>query len=162
MDPLERQQKIESYGHGHETLLEGIKDIPRDMWHYRGERDPWTIYEVLIHITDSEANSYVRCRKCIAQPGTDVLGYDENGWTKALDYEDQNVDDAIELFRWLRGNTYKLIKMLPDDIWTRTMNHSENGIITLEDWLLTYEDHIPAHVRQIQAIYDEWKSMQPA
>src|SRR5689334_18125899 len=103
MDREELQRKIESYGRGYETLLEGIKDIPREMWHYRGQRDPWTIHEVLVHVTDSEVNSFVRGRKGIAEPNTQVLGYDENVWAKALRYEDQSVDDAIELFKWLRG-----------------------------------------------------------
>src|SRR5947207_2335711 len=137
MNRAERQQKIESYGKAYETLTETIKEFPREMWHYRSQRDPWTIHEIIVHITDSEANSYIRGRRGIAEPGSMVLGYDENVWARALKYSEQSADDAIELFRWLRGNTYKLIRDMPDEAWSNTMEHTENGTMTLEDWLLT-------------------------
>lgn len=162
MNRDERSQKIESYGRAHDTLNEALQGFPVEMWHYRGQRDPWTIHEIVIHITDSEANSYARCRRCIAEPGATVMAYDENIWARALNYEQQNAESAIELFGWLRGSTYQLIKTLPDEVWSHTIEHPENGTMTLEDWLLVYEDHIPAHVRQMRAIYDEWKAVQPA
>ena len=90
-----------------------------------------------------------------------MLGYDENVWARSLNYEAQSADDAIELFRWLRGNTYKLIRNLPDNVWLHTMEHTENGTMTMDDWLHTYEDHISAHVRQMREIFEEWKASQP-
>jgi hypothetical protein len=30
---------------------------------------------------------------------------------------------------------------------------TENGIMTLDDWLDVYERHIPAHIEQMQANY---------
>src|SRR5687767_3451223 len=102
MNASERQAKIESYGRAYETLVAALEEFPREMWHYRGQQDPWTIYEVILHITDSEANSYARCRRCIAEPGRTVMAYDENVWARSLNYGQQSADDAIELFRWLR------------------------------------------------------------
>jgi hypothetical protein len=162
MNPEERRQKIESYGKAYEVLFEALKEFPSEVWHYRGQRDPWTIHEIVIHITDSEANSYARCRRCIAEPGATIMAYDENVWARALDYERQSAEDAVELFRWLRGSTYRLIKTLPDEVWSHTIYHPENGTMTLEDWLLVYEDHVRAHVSQMRAIRDEWEAFQPA
>ena len=41
------------------------------------------------------------------------MAYDESGWGMAPDYSEQSPEDALELFRWLRGNTYKLIRTCP-------------------------------------------------
>src|SRR5689334_1644971 len=105
----DRQQKIESYGQAYDQLTEALRGFPRTMWHYRSAADPWTIHEVVVHITDSEANSYIRCRRAIAEPGATVTAYDENGWATALDYAGQDADEALELFRWLRQRTHRLI-----------------------------------------------------
>jgi hypothetical protein len=156
MTSEERAGKIESYGDAYRELAEGVKEFPREMWDYRSDVDPWTIHEIVVHITDSEANSFVRCRRFIAEPGKDVMAYDENGWSKALDYEGQSPDDAMELFRWLRGNTYKLIKTLPESAWANTVYHPENGTMTLDDWLDIYEAHVREHVEQMRRIYGEW------
>jgi len=97
----ERQRRIELYGNAHSLLVEALKKFPKEMWTFRPSGG-WSIHEIIVHITDSEANSFVRCRRLIAEPGSAVLGYDENVWAQALEYEEQSTDDAIELFKWLR------------------------------------------------------------
>ncbi|MEO5951706.1 MAG: DinB family protein [Chloroflexia bacterium] len=158
MTTQERAQKIEAYGQAYDDMVTGLAKYPREMWDYRSPVDPWTIQEIVVHITDSEANSFVRCRKFIAEPGSTVAAYDEPTWARVLKYSEQSADDAIELFRWLRGNTYKLIKDLPEATWANTVNHPENGVMTMEDWLDIYLAHPRDHVEQAGRIYEEWKS----
>ncbi len=82
MTPEERTLKIESYGAAYERLVAALARFPRSMWQFRPAPDRWTIHEIIVHITDSEANSYVRCRRLLAEPGGMVLGYDEAGWAQ--------------------------------------------------------------------------------
>jgi hypothetical protein len=156
MDGEIRQQKIESYGRAYEQLTAALQGFPREMWTFKPS-DGWSIHEIVVHIADSEANSYARCRKCMAEPGSTIMAYDENQWAKTLRYEEQSTDDALELFKCLRRSTYKLIKNLPESTWSHTIEHPENGTMTLNDWLDTYAAHIPDHVRQMTAAYNEWK-----
>jgi len=116
------------------------------------------IQQTVVHITDSEANSFVRCRRFIAEPGESVMAYNEVEWAKALHYADQSTEDAIELFKWLRLTSYNLIKTLPDSTWSNTVHHPENGTMTLDDWLDVYASHIPDHVEQMRRSYAAWKS----
>ena len=103
MTPETRQQKIESYRDAHAQLVEALYRFPREMWQYRDEHGCWSIHEHIIHITDSEANSYIRARRLIAEPGRTLMDYDENQWATALDYHEQDIDDTLNLFKWLRG-----------------------------------------------------------
>ncbi len=153
----ERSQKIESYGDAYQKLVTALGNLPREMWHFRADENGWTVHEIIIHIADSEANSYVRCRRFLAEPGSAVLGYDENRWARELDYSSQDADAALKLFRWLRHNTHQLIKDLPESVWSNTVNHSENGIMTLDDWLDTYDRHILDHIRQMEEIHTAWE-----
>lgn len=156
MPATARANKIESYGAAYEELTAALAEIPREAWRHRAPFDPWTIHEIVVHITDSEANSYVRCRRAIAEPGRDVMAYDENGWAAALDYASQSADDALALFRLLRGNTYRLVRSLPDSTWSNTIEHPENGTMTLDHWLDIYERHVRDHVEQMRRIYAHW------
>jgi hypothetical protein len=150
----ERAAKIERYGQAHGLLMAALAAIPRELWHQRSDVDPWTIHEIVMHITDSEANSYVRCRRAIAEPGSSVMAYDEMGWASALHYADQDVEAAVDLFRLLRGQTYRLIHHLPDATWAHTIQHPENGLMTLDDWLDVYIAHVPEHLAQIARIVE--------
>lgn len=158
MTPKERNQKIESYGLAYQRLVAALKRFPREMWQFRPAPDRWTIHEIIVHITDSEANSYIRCRRFVAEPGGTVLGYDESGWARALHYHDQSTDDALALFKWLRHASYTLVRNLSEAVWANMVNHTENGVMTMDDWLDTYERHIPEHITQMQAVYDDWLS----
>jgi hypothetical protein len=157
-----RPEKIESYGKAYNLLAEALQKFPREMWQVRPAEDMWTIQEIVVHIADSEANSYVRCRRFIAEPGSAVMAYDEGQWAKALDYHSRSPETALELFRWLRQSSYDLIQTLPEEAWANQVYHPEYGLITLDDWLDTYEGHIPGHVAQMREVYAAWQKQQPA
>ncbi len=157
MNSSTRRPIIESYGRAYDMLIAALMRYPQEMWQWRPGPGKWSIHEIIVHIADSEANSFVRCRRLIAEPGSGVYGYDENKWAKALDYHGQSTDDALELFKWLRYTTYQLIKTLPEDTWQNaTVEHSDSGTLTMEQWLTTYEEHIPIHIRQMERNYQAW------
>ena len=156
-----RLQKIESYGNAHAQLVEALERFPKEMWRFRPSPDRWSVHEIVVHIADSEANSYIRCRRFIAEPGNTVMAYDENRWAEALRYHDQSADEAVELFKWLRLRSYQLIKALPEPAWSNTVYHPENGSMTLDDWLDVYERHVREHVEQMQANYAAWLEQRP-
>ena len=160
MTPEQRQRKIESYGNAHAVLVEALKEFPREMWQFRPAPGEWSIHELIVHLADSEANSFVRCRVFIAEPGKTVMAYDENQWARALKYQEQNTDDALELFKSLRRSSYMLIKSLPESAWSHTIEHPENGTMNFEDWLDTYDRHVPDHVAQMRGNYEAWQRVE--
>jgi hypothetical protein len=127
MSPATRSVKITAYGSAYETLVAGLREFPKQMWAFRDECSCWSIRESLVHITDSETNSCIRCRRFIAEPGEPLMAYDENGWASALGYTDRSAEDALGLFRILRRQAYNLIKTLPESYWANTCCHPENG-----------------------------------
>lgn len=156
MDGEERQQKIESYGHAFMKLKDALSQMPREMWQFKPSPEVWSIQEIIVHIADSEANSYVRLRKCVAEPGETVMAYDGDQWARLLNYQEQESDIYLELFHWLRFINYRLIESLDEGAWSNTMQHPEFGTQTLDDWLTTYESHIPEHIQEMWALYSRW------
>ncbi len=157
MPVVERQARIESYGRAAAELEAVLSELPRAMWTYRPAPDQWTVHEIAVHIADSEANSYVRCRRFLAEPGAPLMAYDEVAWARELDYHAQSVEAAVELFRVLRRNTYHLIRALPEAAWTRVADHPENGPMSLDDWLDIYERHVREHAAQMRTARAAWE-----
>jgi hypothetical protein len=112
---------------------------------------------LIVHFADSEANSYVRCHKFIAEPGRIVAAYDEPKWARALDYHAQSTADALVLFKYLRRRSFLLLKDLPDAAWANTSEQSENGTMRMDDWLDIYDRQIPVHLEQMLHVYAAWK-----
>ena len=153
----QRIEKIEEYGSHYELLTAALRELPNDIWRFRDECGCWSVHEHIIHIVDSEVNSYIRCRRLIAEPGKDLMAYDENQWAEALDYHEQSVEDALAAFKWLRQKTYMLIRSLPGEVWTHKAYHPENGQMTLDDWLDVYAAHVPEHIQYMRENYDAYQ-----
>lgn len=156
----ERLALIESYGQAYQKLVDALKRFPRDMWHFKPAPSRWSIHEIIIHLADAEANSFVRARCFIAEPGKTVMAYDQDKWASDLRYDLQDTEGALELFKWLREMTYRMIRVIPESYWGRTVNHPEHGVMTFDQWLKIYEDHVPLHISQMQKNYDLWLSRQ--
>ncbi len=153
----ERKLKIESFGKAYENVMETLANFPKEMWQFKPSDSEWSIHEIIIHLADSEANGYIRCRRFIAEPGSKVMAYDQDIWVNQLKYHQQRTDDALQLFKYLRSMSYYLIKDLPEKVWSNVVIHSENGIMKMEDWLNVYELHIPTHIAQMKRVHSKWK-----
>ena len=158
MNAQERDQKIKLYGQGYDLLMEALRDIPREMWTFKPEPTEWSVHEVLVHLSDSESNAALRARKLIVEPGGTLMGYDQDKWTRELDYHDQSYEDALEILRLVRKTTYALLKKLPEDVFEHRVKHPEyDEPYTFEQWINIYSAHIPGHIEQIRNNYKIWR-----
>jgi hypothetical protein len=109
-------------------------------------------------MADSEAIGALRLRTLIAEPGSTLMTYDEAQWAHALNYRNQNPDDALQSFRLTRQMTYHLLKTLSDQVFTHSVIHPDfDEPYTLEQWLNIYTHHVPEHVEQLKNNYRGWK-----
>ena len=147
---MNRKIRIESYSKAYDKLVQALREFPKEMWQYKPAPNKWSIHEIIIHIADSEANGFCRA-------GATVMVYDQDIWTNKLNYTDQSTDEALELFKILRRNTYNLIKNLPEETWNNSIMHPENGKMSMDDWLVVYDDHIPIHINQMKRNFGDWQ-----
>jgi len=159
MSKTERDEKIELYGNGYNMLVEMLKDIPQEMWKFKPEPKEWSVHEILVHLADSESNAALRARKLIVEPGGLLMGYDQDKWATELNYHDQSWEDALEIVKFVRKTTYKLLKQQPDEVFQNTVKHPEyDEPYTFEKWLDIYSAHIPGHIEQIKNNYKIWEN----
>lgn len=157
----ERRQKLESFGRAPVLLSNALRQFPKKMWLYKSTPDRWSIHEIILHLADNEATSYIRCRRFIAEPGSPVLAFDSARWAGALGYFHQSTREALEIIRRLRRTTYQLLFSLPEPVWLHTVEHPQEGQLTLEDWLERQERHVPHHIEQMKQLHDEWLKTHP-
>ena len=113
----------------------------------------WTARQIIHHVADSEAQSYARLRRLIAEPGTQIQGYDEGGWgeNEILGYKVLPVGPSLEVFRAVRASSLELIKRLTPGHLENTGIHTESGEYTIKYWLETYTRHPSEHADQIRS-----------
>ncbi len=161
MDKQERNEKIELYGCGFALLKAALAEVPQEAMKFKPEPTEWSVYEVIIHIADSESNAALRARKLIVEPGGALMGYDQALWADTLHYHDHNLEDALEVTRLARKTTYELLKRQPDEVFTHSIIHPEyEAPYTFEQWVNIYSTHIPGHIEQIRENVKKYTSTQ--
>jgi hypothetical protein len=156
----ERRQRLESYGRGHAMVVEALKEFPQSMWQYKPGPERWSIHEIIVHLADAGLNSAARARFFLAEPGKTIIAYDQDAWAEKLDYHARSTTDALELFRLIRKTTYDLLKEQPDSVFAHTIIHPEHGVMTLDDWLVIYDNHVAGHIAQMRANHEAWRTSQ--
>ena len=113
----------------------------------------WSARQVIHHVADSEAQSYARLRRLIAEPGTQIQGYDEASWgeNETLGYKDLPIAHSLEVFKAVRASSLEIIKRLTPAQLHLSGTHSESGEYTIKTWLETYINHPLEHAAQIRS-----------
>ena len=157
----ERRQKLESFGRAPALLSAALRQFPKKMWLHKPSSDRWSIHEIILHLADSEASSYIRCRRLIAEPGSPVPEFDAARWAGTLGYFHQSTREALEIIRRLRRMTYQLLAALPDQVWENALEHQPTDGMTLERCVEIQERHIPHHIEQMKLNYEAWLNTHP-
>ena len=116
------------------------------------DSEGWSPRQVIHHVADSEAQSYARLRRLVAEPGTMIQGYDEGVWAEnsTLGYKTLPVDTALEVIAAVRKSSYELVKRLTEADMQQVGEHSESGEYTVQNWLTSYTNHPVDHANQIR------------
>ena len=118
----------------------------------RSDSEGWTPRQVIHHMADSEAQSYARLRRLIAEPGTTIQGYDEGLWAEnpTLGYKELDIKDSLEIIKAVRKSSYVLLTRLNENQLNSSGIHTETGNYTVHDWLKSYVNHPIDHANQIK------------
>jgi hypothetical protein len=147
---MELKDAINSYAQATAEFLSVASELTEsqlDSSHSGG----WSARQVIHHVADSEAQSYARLRRLIAEPGTQIQGYDEAGWgeNETLGYKDLPIAQSLEVFRAVRASSLEIIKRLKPAQLDNSGTHSERGEYSIKTWLETYISHPLEHAAQI-------------
>jgi hypothetical protein len=120
----------------------------------RTDTEGWTPRQVIHHVADSEAQSYARLRRLIAEPGTTIQGYDESVWAEnpTIGYQSHEIDSSIAVFKAVRQSSYELLLRMEDSLLDNKGIHTESGEYSVRDWLNSYINHPIDHANQIKEI----------
>lgn len=109
----------------------------------------WSARQVIHHLADSEAMSYIRLRRLLAEDFPVIRGYDEPEWARRLHYE-RPIEASLAVTRAVRAASLQLLEALGPDEWDRAGTHSEMGAYSVERWLRVYAGHTHEHADQIR------------
>lgn len=148
MDIREAAAAYESATQYFLNLARGVTPELLDVHHENG----WSARQIIHHLADSEAQSYVRLRRLVAEPeGVLLVNVDEESWAKEakLGYESAPVENSIAIYAAVRAGSLDVLKRLEESDFEKSGVHPASGKFTIEKWLVNYTKHSIDHGDQL-------------
>ena len=117
---------------------------------YRAEG--WTVRQVVHHLADSHLNAYSRFRLALTEDNPTIEPYDEAKWAELEDALTMPVGVSIDLLERMHARLGTLLRSLHESDFQRTMNHTQNGPMTVDALLGMYSWHGRHHIAHVTAL----------
>lgn len=112
----------------------------------------WSVAEILAHLADDELILAYRMRAVLVTPGSEILAFDQERWSKALRYRDIPAAASLHAFRTFREWNLELLGRLSKQEWDAFGIHEERGKESIRDMVLIYAGHDINHTNQVRRI----------
>ena len=109
----------------------------------------WTVRQLVHHVADSHVNAYIRVKLGLTEVEPTIKPYDQDAWVTLAD---STLSPLVSLTMLDATHTrlVAVLRSMTADQFARTINHPENGIMTLDDVAAMYAWHGDHHVRQVE------------
>ena len=154
----EIQDLLERFRRGPELLAVVLTGVFGEEEDYLTAPGKWSPRQIVAHLADSELVGAHRMRLVIAEENPTLTAFDQDAWTRNLDYARRKPKQSLETFRRIRAENYDLLKDLPAAAFDRAGTHTEEGVVTLRSLVEGYAQHVESHARQLQEIRVAYKA----
>jgi uncharacterized damage-inducible protein DinB len=128
------------------AAVSGLTDAQLDSTYREGG---WTLRQVVHHVADSHVNAYIRCKLAVAEDHPRIKAYEQDDWVKFEDAISAPVDMSLTLVDALHTRWVRFLRSLPEAAFQRTLDHPENGTMTLAHVVFLYDWHGRHHTAHI-------------
>jgi len=113
--------------------------------------DGWTVRQVVHHLADSHANSFIRFKLALTEDWPTIKPYDEAAWARLPDSR-LPIDGSLVFIDSLQARWVALLQSMSEEDFHRGFNHPEMGRQSLAASLALYEWHSRHHVAHITTL----------
>jgi uncharacterized damage-inducible protein DinB len=127
------------------AAIKGLSDAQLDTPYREGG---WTVRQVVHHLADSHANSYIRFKLALTEDSPTIKPYDEAAWARLPDSHIP-VEPSLDFVAGVHARLVALLESMTDEDFQRSFNHPERGPMTLGTNLALYDWHSRHHTAHI-------------
>jgi len=152
LNDVSRQNLIRQIAETAAKLREAIKGLTEEQLDTPYRPGGWTVRQVVHHIPDSHVNAYIRFKLGMTEQNPPVKPYKENLWAELVDARSSPIEPSLTLLESLHQRWTVFLRSMATADFARTVNHPENGVMTLDRILQLYAWHGRHHVAHITSL----------
>ncbi len=136
-------------------LAQAVNGLSGATLDYKPSPDKWNIRQQVAHLADAELQMGCRFRWAVAEPGKQIVAFDQDLWAAKLNYAAVPVDVSLATWTAARRWTVDFLRRLsPSERENAYIVHSERGKETLQRLMTMMAGHDLNHLKQIAELRD--------
>jgi uncharacterized damage-inducible protein DinB len=112
----------------------------------------WTVRQLVHHVADSHMHAFARTRFALAEDNPLISAYDETAWAELPDMRTMSPEVSLALLDALHQRWVHTLRATPAESFTRTIQHPENGPMTVDSLVNVYAWHGRHHTAHVTAL----------
>ncbi len=131
------------------AAVAGLSDAQLDTPYRDGG---WTVRQVVHHVPDSHMNAYIRCKLAMAENHPRIKAYEQDDWARFDDARVGPIGVSLSILDALHERWVTFLRSLPEPAFRRTIDHPDNGTMSLAHIVFLYDWHGRHHVAHITSL----------
>jgi len=147
-----RSTQIETLRALPDRLRAAVKDLNDAQLDTPYREGGWTVRQLVHHIADSHANSYVRFKLALTEDWPTIKPYDEAAWAELADSRTLPIEPSLLLIQSLHERWVATVEAMREDDFRKGFTHPERGRQELSTTLGLYDWHSRHHLAHITSL----------
>ena len=112
----------------------------------------WTVRQVVHHVPDSHMNAYIRFKLAVTEDTPTIKPYEEDRWAELPDGRTAPIGPSLDLLEAVHKRWVLFLRNLPAQEFSKSYNHPEMGLVSLDTALALYAWHGRHHTAHVQLV----------
>jgi hypothetical protein len=108
----------------------------------------WNPRQIVHHIADSHMNAFIRMKLILTENHPTLKPYDQDLWAAMNDYT-YDIAPSMAIVSGIQERMANVLEQANAEDLSKTADHPDNGVMTLQNLLDMYAEHGKHHVQQI-------------
>jgi uncharacterized damage-inducible protein DinB len=147
----ENKGKIQAIRSLPKELIAAIAGLSEEQLNTPYRDGGWNPRQIVHHIADSHINAFVRMKLILTEDNPKLKTYDQDLWSKMNDYS-RDIAPSIAIVSGVQERMANLLEDASETDLSKTADHPDNGLMSLQNLLDMYAEHGKNHVNQILSL----------
>lgn len=158
LEPQVRAQAIATIAALPFQLADAVRGLDQQQLDTPYRDGGWSVRQVVHHLADSHVNAYVRTKLLLTESNPTVKVWDEEKWGELADAKEAAIGGSLLLVTAVHERWVHCLRSRAAADFAKTLQHPDNGPMTLDDLVSIYEWHGRHHVAHVTALRSkmEW------
>ncbi len=140
-------------------LRKAVENLSEDQLNTPYRPEGWTVRQLVHHLADTHANTYLNFRSALIENGPIIRGVNVDASANLPDYTSADIGPSLEMFEGIQTRWATLLRGMSASDFERVLKVPDRDDRKLWTLLCIYAWHAKHHVAHITALCDRmgWK-----